>query len=168
MRTIVCAEFRHDIFNVALRCILGDRKLIGNQLVGISRSDQGQDLDFPLRQRDVRNAEVQRGVGRIGVTHAVDAHSSAIDYRGQNLNELDLDGLLLRRPKLVLVDELAHTNVPGSRHLKRWQDVLEVANRAWTADIYPYDDQMIKAANRMSSWPAAVTCPRWKLWPLWI
>ncbi len=49
-----------------------------------------------------------------------------IDYRGRIFSEMDLDGLLARRPKLALVDELAHTNVPGARHLKRWQDVDEL------------------------------------------
>ncbi|PZO77904.1 MAG: two-component sensor histidine kinase [Mesorhizobium amorphae] len=47
-------------------------------------------------------------------------------YRGQALSELDLDALLARAPALALIDELAHTNVPGSRHVKRWQDVEEV------------------------------------------
>ena len=49
-----------------------------------------------------------------------------VAYRGQSVSELDLDGLLARRPTLALIDELAHTNAPGSRHPKRWQDVLEV------------------------------------------
>ncbi len=49
-----------------------------------------------------------------------------IEYRGATLRELDLDGALARRPALILVDELAHTNAPGSRHAKRWQDVLEL------------------------------------------
>jgi two-component system sensor histidine kinase KdpD len=49
-----------------------------------------------------------------------------MDYRGTSLEEMDLDAVLARRPKLVLVDELAHTNVPGSRHAKRFQDVLEL------------------------------------------
>ena len=47
-------------------------------------------------------------------------------YRGTHLAELDLDGLLARRPQVALVDELAHTNAPGSRHPKRWQDVAEL------------------------------------------
>lgn len=50
----------------------------------------------------------------------------ALDYRGQMLNEFDLDALLARKPQLALIDELAHSNVPGSRHVKRWQDVIEV------------------------------------------
>jgi two-component system sensor histidine kinase KdpD len=44
-------------------------------------------------------------------------------YRGQIFEEMDLEGLLARHPQVVLVDELAHTNVPGSTHAKRWQDV---------------------------------------------
>lgn len=49
-----------------------------------------------------------------------------VEHRGHSLPEFDLDGALARRPGLVLVDELAHTNVPGSRHAKRYQDVLEL------------------------------------------
>ena len=50
----------------------------------------------------------------------------SVEYRGQTLEEMDLDGLLARQPELVLVDELAHTNAPGSKHDKRWQDVEEL------------------------------------------
>ena len=50
-----------------------------------------------------------------------------VDYRGGRLEEMDLDAVLRRRPKIALIDELAHTNVPGSsRHEKRWQDVLDI------------------------------------------
>ena len=48
------------------------------------------------------------------------------EYRGQILEEMDLEGLLERKPELALVDELAHSNVPGSKHAKRWQDVEEL------------------------------------------
>jgi len=47
-------------------------------------------------------------------------------YRNQVMHEFDLDAALARRPKLLLVDEFAHTNVPGSRHPKRWQDIAEL------------------------------------------
>src|SRR6185295_5450060 len=49
-----------------------------------------------------------------------------ISYRSQTLKEMDLDALLKRKPRLVLVDELAHTNVEGARHPKRWMDVQEI------------------------------------------
>ncbi len=49
-----------------------------------------------------------------------------IEYRGTSLKEFDLDGALLRHPHLLVLDELAHTNAPGSRHDKRWQDVDEL------------------------------------------
>src|SRR5215471_13808772 len=49
-----------------------------------------------------------------------------VDYKGHLLAEMDLDAILKRRPKLVLVDELAHTNAPGSRHPKRYLDVEEL------------------------------------------
>jgi two-component system sensor histidine kinase KdpD len=49
-----------------------------------------------------------------------------LEYRGRTLDELDLDAALARKPALLLVDELAHSNVPGSRHAKRWQDVVEL------------------------------------------
>jgi two-component system sensor histidine kinase KdpD len=49
-----------------------------------------------------------------------------IEHRGIKLGEFDLDAALRRRPEVILIDELAHTNAPGSRHLKRWQDVDEL------------------------------------------
>ena len=50
----------------------------------------------------------------------------AVDYRGTVLQEFDLDAALARRPSIILIDELAHTNAPGLRHAKRWQDVQEL------------------------------------------
>jgi len=57
-----------------------------------------------------------------------------VEYRGATLRELDLDGALARRPAVILVDELAHTNAPGSRHDKRWQDVVELLDAG--IDVY--------------------------------
>ncbi|RQR52127.1 sensor histidine kinase KdpD [Burkholderia sp. Bp9140] len=55
-------------------------------------------------------------------------------YRGRTLAEFDLDGALARAPQLILVDELAHSNVQGARHLKRWQDVYELLDAG--IDVY--------------------------------
>src|SRR6266850_6444112 len=53
-------------------------------------------------------------------------HRREVDYKGRRLTEMDLDAILKHRPQLVLVDELAHTNAPGSRHPKRYLDVEEL------------------------------------------
>ena len=57
-----------------------------------------------------------------------------VEYRGRILDEMDLDAILARRPRIVLVDELAHTNTPGSRHAKRYLDVEELL--AAGIDVY--------------------------------
>lgn len=50
----------------------------------------------------------------------------SVEYRGAVLSEFDIDSALKRKPAIILVDELAHTNAPGSRHKKRWQDIYEL------------------------------------------
>ncbi len=57
-----------------------------------------------------------------------------IQYRGATFEEMDLDALLARKPQIAVVDELAHTNVPGSRHPKRWHDVVELLEAG--IDVY--------------------------------
>jgi len=56
------------------------------------------------------------------------------EYRGVSLSEFDLDAALARRPELLLLDELAHTNAPGTRHTKRWQDAMELLDAG--IDVY--------------------------------
>ncbi len=57
-----------------------------------------------------------------------------VTYRGTNQEEMDIDAILARKPNLVIVDELAHTNISGSRHQKRYQDVLELLDHG--IDVY--------------------------------
>jgi two-component system, OmpR family, sensor histidine kinase KdpD len=57
-----------------------------------------------------------------------------LEYRNRSFEELDLDAVLARHPQLVLIDELAHTNIPGSRHAKRFQDVQELLGSG--IDVY--------------------------------
>jgi len=52
----------------------------------------------------------------------------SVPYRGHTLREFDLDGAIARRPKVLLVDEMAHTNAPGLLHTKRWQDIFAVVD----------------------------------------
>src|SRR5262247_609352 len=58
----------------------------------------------------------------------------SVAYRGTTLDAFDLDTALARKPRLIVVDELAHTNAPGSRHAKRWQDVAELLDAG--VDVY--------------------------------
>lgn len=57
-----------------------------------------------------------------------------IKYKDAVFEELDIDAILKRKPQIVIVDELAHSNVPGSRHPKRWQDVMEILDNG--IDVY--------------------------------
>ena len=83
------------------------------------------------RRRQAEGVDVVAGVvethGRAGTIAQLDGLPAlplrTVSYRGQALQEFDLDAALARRPGLLLVDELAHTNAPGSRHAKRWEDV---------------------------------------------
>ena len=57
-----------------------------------------------------------------------------LEYKGTTLQELDIDAIITRNPKVVLIDELAHTNAPGCRHLKRYQDILDIIDNG--IDVY--------------------------------
>lgn len=112
-----------------LRVYLGAAPGVGKTFAmleeGRRRASRGTDVVIGLVEthgRD-RTSEVVEGAVADGVElmpRRVFAH------RGAELAELDVDAVLARRPEVVLVDELAHTNAPGSRHTKRWQDIDEL------------------------------------------
>jgi two-component system, OmpR family, sensor histidine kinase KdpD len=88
-----------------------------------------------------------------------------IDYRGTTFDEMDLDAVLARHPKVALIDELAHTNVPGSgRNEKRWQDVLEVLDAGidviTTVNIQ-HLESIADAVELMTSTPVRERVPDW-------
>jgi two-component system, OmpR family, sensor histidine kinase KdpD len=76
-----------------------------------------------------------------------------VEYRGTALKEFDLDAALARRPALILVDELAHTNAPGSRHAKRWQDVVELLD----AGINVYSAMNVQHVESLNDVVAKIT-----------
>jgi two-component system, OmpR family, sensor histidine kinase KdpD len=76
-----------------------------------------------------------------------------VDYRGTALREFDLDGALARHPGLILVDELAHTNAPGLRHAKRWQDVVELLD----AGINVYTTMNVQHLETLNDVVAKIT-----------
>ncbi len=85
-----------------------------------------------------------------------------VAYRGQVLEEFDLDAALTRRPALLLVDELAHTNAPGLRHGKRWQDVKELLDAGidvWTTVNVQHVESLNDPVARITGVRVAETIP---------
>ncbi|MBS7790100.1 sensor histidine kinase KdpD [Roseococcus sp. SDR] len=86
----------------------------------------------------------------------------AIAYRGRVLHEFDLDAALARRPAILLLDELAHSNAPGSRHAKRWQDVEELRDggiEVWTTMNVQHLESSAEAVARVTGVRVAETVP---------
>jgi two-component system, OmpR family, sensor histidine kinase KdpD len=93
-----------------------------------SREEEGVDVVIGVVETHGRleTEALAKGLERIPL--------KTVEYRGVKLAEMDLDALLARKPQLALVDEHAHTNAPGSRHAKRWQDIEELLNAG--IDVY--------------------------------
>ncbi|WP_246023896.1 sensor histidine kinase [Nocardia yunnanensis] len=107
-----------------LRIYLGAAPGVGKTYSMLSeahrRLERGRDVVAAVVETHGRSktAEMLGGIERIP--------PKLIEYRGTSMPELDVEAVLRRRPAVVLVDELAHTNIPGSKHEKRWQDVQEL------------------------------------------
>jgi two-component system sensor histidine kinase KdpD len=108
----------------SLRIYLGAAPGVGKTFAmlneGRRRAERGTDVVVGMVETHGR-AKTAAQVGDLEVIPR-----RTIDYRGTTLEEMDVDAILARRPAQALVDELAHTNVPGSRNEKRWQDIEEL------------------------------------------
>ncbi len=85
-----------------------------------------------------------------------------IPYRGRELEEFDIDAALKRRPALIVVDELAHTNAPESRHPKRWQDVEELLDAGmdvWTALNIQHLESLAEVVSKVTGVAVRETVP---------
>ncbi|MFY9627110.1 MAG: sensor histidine kinase KdpD, partial [Methylocystis sp.] len=85
-----------------------------------------------------------------------------IDYNGRVIEEFDIDAALARKPKLIVVDELAHTNAPDSRHPKRWQDIeelLEAGVDVWTALNIQHLESLADVVSRITRVRVRETVP---------
>ena len=85
-----------------------------------------------------------------------------VDYHGRTIEEFDLDAALARKPKLIIVDELAHTNAPDSRHPKRWQDVQELLAAGidvWTALNIQHLESLADVVSRITGVVVRETVP---------
>src|SRR5712675_878862 len=107
-----------------LRLYLGAAPGVGKTFAmlneGRRRHDRGTDVVVGFVETHGRARTIEQ-VGDLEVIPR-----KVIGYRSSEFEEMDVDAILARRPEVALVDELAHTNVPGSRTDKRWQDVEEL------------------------------------------
>lgn len=107
-----------------LRVLLGAAPGVGKTYTMLEEGrrlrDEGHDVVVAFVETHGRSATAAMADGLEVIPRI------AVGHRGLDLEEMDLDAVLARRPEIVLVDELAHTNAPGSRHAKRWQDVDEL------------------------------------------
>lgn len=116
--TDVVEEAGH--FRIYLGAAAGVGKTYAMLNEGHRRKDRGTDVVIGFVECHGRPLTEERLAGLETIARRI------IEYRGTRFEEMDLDAVLARRPKVALVDELAHTNVPGSRHAKRWEDVVEI------------------------------------------
>jgi two-component system sensor histidine kinase KdpD len=108
----------------SLRIYLGYAAGVGKTFAmlgeGLRRRERGTDVVVGFVETHGRPKTRER-LGDLEVTPR-----RSIEYRGTRFEEMDVDAIVLRAPEIALIDELAHTNVPGSRNEKRWQDVEEL------------------------------------------
>ena len=113
-----------------LRVYLGSAPGVGKTFAmlneGHRRRERGTDVVIGYVETYTRPLTIKAAEGLEAVPRR------RVAYRGTTLEELDVDAVIARHPQVVLVDELAHTNVPGSRHEKRWQDVEEIRDAGIT------------------------------------
>ncbi|MCU1452924.1 MAG: Osmosensitive channel His kinase sensor [Acidimicrobiales bacterium] len=107
-----------------LRIYLGAAPGVGKTYAmlneGVRRAERGTDVAVAYVETHARRNTTAQLHGLEVVPRR------SLTYQGQAFEEMDLDAVLARNPDVALVDELAHTNVPGSRHEKRWEDVAEL------------------------------------------
>jgi len=102
-------------------------------------------------------ADTQAAIGDLPILER-----ARLDYRGQALAEFDLDGALARHPQILLLDELAHSNAPGSRHPKRWQDAEELRDagiEVWATMNVQHLESLSEAVARITGVRVAETVP---------
>jgi two-component system sensor histidine kinase KdpD len=89
-----------------------------------------------------------------------------IPYRGVTFEEMDFDAIIARRPAVCLVDEFAHTNVPGTQHAKRWEDVLELLAAGidvWTTMNVQHLESLNDQVRQIASVKVRETVPDWAI-----
>ena len=111
---------KQGIFKLFLGYAPGVGKTYNMLSEGIRRNSRGEDIVIGLVETHGR-----KGVAELA-SKMETVPRRAMEYKGASFEEMDVDAILARKPQIVLVDELAHTNIEGSKHTKRYEDVMEL------------------------------------------
>jgi two-component system sensor histidine kinase KdpD len=114
------AEKTRGIFKLFLGYAPGVGKTYAMLSEGIRRHARGEDVVIGIVETHGRKAIAELAQRLEAVPRR------KLEYKGTTFEEMDVDAIIVRRPQVVLLDELAHTNVPGSKHRKRYEDVQEI------------------------------------------
>src|SRR6201982_1338841 len=111
---------KQAIFKLFLGYAPGVGKTFNMLSEGIRRHSRGEDVVIGVVETHGRT-----GIAELSTKLETVPHHT-VEYKGATFDEMDLDAILARKPRVVLVDELAHTNIEGSKHPKRYQDVMDL------------------------------------------
>jgi two-component system sensor histidine kinase KdpD len=121
-------------------------------------AQQGVDVVVAYFEPHARQDTIEQVEGLDVVPHR------KLDYRGRAFQEMDTDAVLQRRPRIALVDELAHTNIPGSQRAKRWEDVqvlLEAGIEPWTTMNVQHIESLNDQIWQITGIQVRETVPDW-------
>src|SRR6202790_4132205 len=121
-------------------------------------AQRGLDVVVAYFEPHARRDTIEQGEGLDVVPHR------KLDYRGRTFQEMDTDAVLQRRPRIALVDELAHTNIPGSQRAKRWEDVqvlLDAGIEVWTTMNVQHIESLNDQIWQITGIQVRETVPDW-------
>jgi two-component system sensor histidine kinase KdpD len=153
-------EKTHGRFKVFLGYAPGVGKTFSMLSEGIRRRQRGEDVVIGIVETHGRKGTAEQAAK---LEH-VDPRK--IDYKGTLFSEMDVDAILERKPQVVLVDELAHTNIEGSRNTKRWEDVLLLLDAkidVLTTINVQHIESLTPRIQSLTGIPVRETVPDWVL-----
>jgi two-component system sensor histidine kinase KdpD len=118
--TLTGQRVRRGLLKVYLGATPGSGKTFAMLREGRDRREDGEDVVVGLVETHGRPRTAE-AIGTLEVVPRI-----VVTYKGAPLSDMDLDAVIARHPHVALIDELAHTNAPGVRHVKRWQDIEEI------------------------------------------
>ncbi len=120
LEAVTQAEKQKGIFKLFLGYAPGVGKTYSMLSEGVRRHARGEDVVIGVVETHGR-----KGLSEL-ISQLEIVPRKKIEYKGTVFEEMDVDAILARKPQVVVVDELAHTNIPGSKHRKRYEDVQEI------------------------------------------